>query len=203
MGTSMSRRNRTKALAEPVLDYLSDTQALTYMPLTSKYYLRSAHSRRDCIQADSPVEAINEASDLRKHPKVELRELEPLASCMPCLANPSGIVRGGQDGAGQNRSAGRSALGWERGSSSRIEVSSAPHTLCAGWRVRLWSPSGPCSGASACFRIRGGSQGVWCTELARRPGGYGFRPGGLGGAAPDGDPGSGSFSGCPARTGWR
>jgi hypothetical protein len=35
--------------------------------------------------------------------EVELRGLEPLASCMPCLANPSGIVRGGQGGAGQNR----------------------------------------------------------------------------------------------------
>ena len=71
-------------LVEPVFDCLSDTQALTYMPLTSEYYLRSAHSRRDYIQADSPVEAINVASDQREYPKVELRGLEPLASCMPC-----------------------------------------------------------------------------------------------------------------------
>jgi len=83
-------------LVEPVLDYLSDTQALTYMPLTSEHYLKSTHSRRDYIQADSHVEAIDVASDLREHPKVELRGLEPLASCMPCLTNPSGMVRGGQ-----------------------------------------------------------------------------------------------------------
>ena len=70
-------------LVEPVLDYLSDTQALTYMPLTSEYYLRSTHSRHDYSEADSPVEAINVASNLREHPKVELRGLEPLASCMP------------------------------------------------------------------------------------------------------------------------
>src|SRR5262249_3836375 len=57
-------RNRTKVLVEPALDYLSDTQALTYMPLTSEYYLRSTHSRRDYIQADSAVQAINVASDL-------------------------------------------------------------------------------------------------------------------------------------------
>jgi hypothetical protein len=79
----VSRRNRTKVLVEPVLDYLSDTQALTYMPLTSEYYLRSTHSRHDYSEADSPVEAINVASNLREHPKVELRGLEPLASCMP------------------------------------------------------------------------------------------------------------------------
>ena len=84
MGTSVSRRNRTKVLVEPVLDYFSDTQALTYIPLTSEYYLRSTRSRRGYVQADSPVEAINVASDLREHPKVELRGLEPLASCMPC-----------------------------------------------------------------------------------------------------------------------
>jgi hypothetical protein len=35
---SVSRRSRTKMLVEPVLGYLSDTQALTYMPLTSEYY---------------------------------------------------------------------------------------------------------------------------------------------------------------------
>src|SRR5262249_6175607 len=34
------------------------------MPLTSEYYLRSTHSRRDYIQADSAVQAINMASDL-------------------------------------------------------------------------------------------------------------------------------------------
>ena len=49
----MSMRNRTKVLVEPVSDYLSDTQALTYMSLTSEYYLRSTPSRRDYIQADS------------------------------------------------------------------------------------------------------------------------------------------------------
>ena len=70
-------------LADPVEDYLSDTQALTNMPLTSGYYLGSTHSRRDYIRDDSLVEAINVASDLREHPKVELRGLEPLASCMP------------------------------------------------------------------------------------------------------------------------
>ena len=101
---SVSSRNRTKVLAEPVLDYLSDTQALTYMPVTSEYYLASTHSWRDYIEADSSVEAITVASELREHPKVELRGLEPLASCMPCLASLSGIVRGSQDGAGQNRS---------------------------------------------------------------------------------------------------
>ena len=84
MGTSVSRRNGTKVLVEPVLDYFSDTQALTHMPLTSEYYLGSTHSWRDYIQADSPVEAVNVASDLREHQKVELRGLEPLASCMPC-----------------------------------------------------------------------------------------------------------------------
>jgi hypothetical protein len=63
--------------------------------------------------------------------------------------------------------------------------SSAPHTLCAGWRVRSWSSGRPCSGASARFRIRARSPGVSCAELARRPGGHGFRPGGLGGAGPD------------------
>ena len=83
MSTSVSRRNRTKVLVEPIFDYLSDTQTLTYMSLTSEYYLRSTHSRRDYIEADSPVEAINVASDLREYPKVELRGLEPLASCMP------------------------------------------------------------------------------------------------------------------------
>ena len=81
---SVSSRNRTKVLAEPVLDYLSDTQALTYMPVTSEYYLASTHSWRDYIEADSSVEAITVASELREHPKVELRGLEPLASCMPC-----------------------------------------------------------------------------------------------------------------------
>ena len=35
----MSMRNRTKVLAEPVSDYLSDTQALTYMSLTSELRL--------------------------------------------------------------------------------------------------------------------------------------------------------------------
>jgi hypothetical protein len=70
-------------LVEPVLDHLSDTQALTYMPLTSEYYLGPTHSRRDYMQANSPVEAINAASGLREHPKAELRGLEPLASCMP------------------------------------------------------------------------------------------------------------------------
>ena len=34
--------------------------------------------------------------DLGKHQIVELRGLEPLASCMPCLTNPSGVVRDGQ-----------------------------------------------------------------------------------------------------------
>jgi hypothetical protein len=34
---------------------------------------------------------------------VELRGLEPLASCMPCLTNPSGMVRDGQVRAGQSR----------------------------------------------------------------------------------------------------
>jgi hypothetical protein len=38
LGTSVSRRNRTKVLVEPVLDYLSDTQVLTGKPLTSDYY---------------------------------------------------------------------------------------------------------------------------------------------------------------------
>ena len=92
-------------LVELVLDYLSDTQALTYMQLTSEYYVRSTPSRRDYIQANSSVEAIKVASDQREHRKVELRGLEPLASCMPCLANPSGTVRDGQGRAGQNRSA--------------------------------------------------------------------------------------------------
>jgi len=38
LGTSVSRRNRTKVLVEPALDYLSDTQALTERLLTSEYY---------------------------------------------------------------------------------------------------------------------------------------------------------------------
>ena len=103
MGTSVSRRNRTKVLVEPVLEYLSDTQALTYMPPTSEHYFRSAHSQRDHIQGDSPVEAINVASDLREHPKVELRGLEPLASCMPSMTSPSGMVRDGRVYPGQSR----------------------------------------------------------------------------------------------------
>ncbi len=65
-------------------------------------------------------------------------------------------------------------------SSSRIEGVERPTSLCAGWRVRPWSPGRPCSGASARFRIRARSQGVSCAELARRPGGYGVRSGGLG-----------------------
>ena len=30
--------------------------------------------------------------DLQKHPEVELKGLEPLASCMPSMTNPSGTL---------------------------------------------------------------------------------------------------------------
>jgi hypothetical protein len=46
--------------------------------------------------------ACRQADDLLKHRNVELRGLEPLASCMPSMANPSGIVRDGQVRAGQS-----------------------------------------------------------------------------------------------------
>ena len=101
MGTSVSSRKERKCWQSRSWTTYQTRKALTYMPLTSEHYLASTHSWRDYIEADSPVEAITVASELREHPKVELRGLEPLASCMPCLARPSGMVRGGQDGAGQ------------------------------------------------------------------------------------------------------
>jgi len=56
------------------------------------------------IMPDNGTGSISQrASDLAKYLEVELRGLEPLASCMPCLTNPSGMVRGGQDGAGQSQ----------------------------------------------------------------------------------------------------
>src|SRR5262249_49648156 len=50
---------------------------------------------------------------------VELRGLEPLASCMPCLTSSSGMVRDGQGHAGQTRFAiwpgqESTGVGWAR-----------------------------------------------------------------------------------------
>ena len=90
--TSVSRRNSKKALVEPRADCLPNTQALTRKLLTSDYYGTSAPSRRDRVLPVSPAEGVNVPVELRERHEVELRGLEPLASHMPCLTNPSGAV---------------------------------------------------------------------------------------------------------------
>jgi hypothetical protein len=87
-------------------DLLHAVQALQCNTSRSQLSLGwSANWRQAGTAPHLPLRAVSVSGSLFEKsvwPGVELRGLEPLASCMPCLTNPSGIVRGGQVPAGQS-----------------------------------------------------------------------------------------------------
>jgi hypothetical protein len=73
------------------------------IPLTSGYCGRPVGNASVIMTNNATGSTSQQASDLAKRLKVELRGLEPLASCMPFMTNPSGMVRDGQVRADQGR----------------------------------------------------------------------------------------------------
>ena len=142
------------------LDYLLDTQALTYTLLTSGYYRVSAHSYRDRVPPDSSAEGIKVAVDLREDHEVELRGLEPLAACMPCLTNPSGIAE--MPGSRATRGAAAAERGMTPPGRSPAAARLRQHREHAGYLCRLHT--------SCCQQPTGGESspaGTWRPKLGR------------------------------------
>ena len=74
---------------------------LVRIPLTSGYYGRPVGNASVIMTNNATGSTSQQASDLAKRLKVELRGLEPLASCMPCPAIRSDEVARGRIPRGQ------------------------------------------------------------------------------------------------------
>ena len=79
-------------LVEPRSDCLPYTQGVTRAALTSSYHGKSRRISREQGSRRGPSRTELQGPDLVKGTEVELRGLEPLASCMPFTADLSGAV---------------------------------------------------------------------------------------------------------------